>query len=177
MYTHRGLTERSSSIKPVIFTTGTFHLRLLLCGRAGTSGPSSEPGRSDAAAAAAHLPYRQLFMICRHAALSRLASPVRAQSLVSQRAAVHLRFRSTTACAPPSASPAESPARTTPSSTAAYLRAQAELDEADDLAERARRRPAAADPDERPWDGDEPQDRAIRRILADQYKPLRVKVG
>ena len=50
------------------------------------------------------------------------------------------------------------------------------MEEAEELAARAKRKfPPIADPEA--WDGDEPQMRAIKRILADQYKPLKIKVN
>ncbi|KAK4702347.1 hypothetical protein P7C70_g3885, partial [Phenoliferia sp. Uapishka_3] len=61
-------------------------------------------------------------------------------------------------------------------SSAANHQAQAELEEQAE-AHPTKRKSSRQQPDleERPWDGDEPQDRAIRRILEDQYKPLRIK--
>lgn len=63
----------------------------------------------------------------------------------------------------------------TPSSSSAssFLRAQAALEEVD-----TDPRPKKTIPEfrEEAWDGDEPQERALRRILEDSYKPLRVKV-
>lgn len=65
------------------------------------------------------------------------------------------------------------------SSTAAYLLEQAlKLEEEEERileAQKRRRKPKELQEDA--WDGDEPQHRAIRRILEDQYKPLRVKVS
>lgn len=68
----------------------------------------------------------------------------------------------------PSTSTREAP----PASASAYLLAQAALEDAQD----PKKALWTQIPEEEPWEGDEPQARAIRRILEDQYKPLRVKV-
>lgn len=79
---------------------------------------------------------------------------------------------------PPSAeSSSTSPSNST--SSAAYLLEQALREEAEEdriLQARLRAR-KPKELQEEAWDGDEPQHRAIRRILEDQYKPLRVKVS
>ncbi|KAM0749264.1 hypothetical protein T439DRAFT_326993 [Meredithblackwellia eburnea MCA 4105] len=59
-------------------------------------------------------------------------------------------------------------------STSSYLlaHAQAEEEAEQEALDLQRRKP---DPNDKPWDGDEPQARALRRILQDQYKPLKIK--
>ncbi|ORY55527.1 hypothetical protein BCR35DRAFT_355727 [Leucosporidium creatinivorum] len=63
------------------------------------------------------------------------------------------------------------------SSSAAYLLEQAlKLEEEEErVLEAQKRGKKPKELQEDAWDGDEPQHRAIRRILEDQYKPLRVK--
>lgn len=66
-------------------------------------------------------------------------------------------------------------------SASAYLLRQALLEEQEEQglssSSSRRQRPPIPELREPAWDGDEPQDRAIRRILEDTYKPLRIKVS
>lgn len=62
-------------------------------------------------------------------------------------------------------------------SAAAFLLRQAEIEEAEELGVGRKVGPNIPALREEAWDGDEPQDRAIRRILEDTYKPLRVKAS
>ncbi|KAI5476858.1 DnaJ family protein [Pseudohyphozyma bogoriensis] len=59
-------------------------------------------------------------------------------------------------------------------SAAAHLLEQALLEEQEE-SENPRKEPVIPELRERAWDGDEPQERALRRILSDQYKPIRIK--
>ncbi|BGP37137.1 hypothetical protein JCM10450v2_001043 [Rhodotorula kratochvilovae] len=78
---------------------------------------------------------------------------------------------SRTSTSPPASDPPVEPTR--PVSAAAYLAAQAAEEEAAAaLAEKEKKR-IVPDPDA--WTGEESRERMLKRILEDQYKPLRVK--
>lgn len=75
-----------------------------------------------------------------------------------------------------STSPSSTDTSKLPKSAADYLLSQAALEEEADFLAAQQRKPVPAELREEAWDGDEPQYRAIRRILEDQYQPLRIKV-
>lgn len=68
----------------------------------------------------------------------------------------------------------ESSTSTLPATSASsFLLAQARIEEAEES--NKRKSPRLPQLDEVPWEGEETQERLIRRILEDSYKPLRVK--
>lgn len=80
---------------------------------------------------------------------------------------------------PATAKEAATPHTGSSRSTATFLLEQALREEAEEerILQAKKRARQPKELQEPAWDGDEPQARAIRRILEDQYKPLRVKVS
>ncbi|KAL7416698.1 hypothetical protein BDY24DRAFT_377959 [Mrakia frigida] len=74
---------------------------------------------------------------------------------------------------PPPSAPSPSPSPSSSSSAAAHLFALAEEEERTPPPPPSRLPPSILNPTERPWDGDEPLEQTVKRMISDSHKPIR----